>query len=67
VIRWAVFFVVCRASAILLPATLHHLTRFVGAEPTALVFAGPNGGLIWRGNFNKLVKWLAAVAAIGMP
>jgi integrase len=33
----------------------------------ALVFTGPTGVPIWRGNFNKLVDWPVAVAAISMP
>jgi integrase len=44
-----------------------HLEKFVEAQPTALVFTGPNGRPILRGNFNKLVSWPAAATAIGMP
>jgi integrase len=33
----------------------------------ALVFTTANGRPIWRGNFNKLVGWLEAVQAIGVP
>jgi hypothetical protein len=47
------------------PDVLHHLARFVGEEPDALVFTVPSGRPIWRGNFNALVKWSAAVAAVG--
>ena len=36
-------------------------------DDTALVFTGPTGSAIWRGNFNKLVKWREAVTAIGYP
>jgi integrase len=49
------------------PAIRWHLKEFVETGPTALVFTGPNGRAIWRGNFNKLVNWLGAVDAIGMP
>jgi integrase len=44
-----------------------HLVMYVGEEPTAHIFTGPNGLPIWRGNFNKLVKWRECVAAIGAP
>lgn len=43
-----------------------HLVQ-VDDDPEAFIFTGPNGGLIWRGNFNKLAKWPEAVAAIGVP
>jgi hypothetical protein len=39
----------------------------VDEDPEALVFCGPTGGPIWRGNFNKLVNWAAAVESIGRP
>jgi integrase len=42
-----------------------HLVAFVADHPDALVFTGPTGAPIWRGNFNKLVRWSEAVAAIG--
>lgn len=44
-----------------------HLDEFVGIGPTSLVFTGPTGAAIRRGNFNDLVKWSRAVAAIGVP
>jgi integrase len=53
--------------AAILPAIRKHLDGFVPKGATALVFAGPTGGLIWRGNFNKLVKWADATAALGVP
>jgi integrase len=43
-----------------------HLVH-VDDNPDAFIFTGPTGGLIWRGNFNKLAKWPEAVAAIGVP
>jgi len=49
------------------PAIRAHLDAFVDPPPTALVFPGPTGVPLWRGNFNKLVRWKAATAAIGMP
>ncbi|GAA4453069.1 tyrosine-type recombinase/integrase [Phytohabitans houttuyneae] len=51
--------------AAILPVLRAHLGRCVGEGPDALVFTGPNGAAIRRGNFNKLTKWSAAVAAIG--
>lgn len=44
-----------------------HLDEFVAASPAALVFTGPTGAAIRRGNFNDLVKWSEAVASIGVP
>jgi integrase len=34
---------------------------------SALVFPGPTGAPLWRGNFNKLVRWKEATTAIGAP
>ncbi|MEN3304283.1 MAG: hypothetical protein V7603_485 [Micromonosporaceae bacterium] len=53
--------------ASILPTLRRHLADFAGEEPTALVFTGPNGRPIWRGNFNTLVKWRERVEAVGMP
>ncbi len=51
----------------IIPALKQHLKGFVGEEETALVFTGPTGLPMWRGNFNGLVKWREAVTAIGYP
>jgi hypothetical protein len=48
-------------------ALREHLIRYVVDDPEAFVFTGPTGRLLWRGNFNKLVDWPAAVAPIGRP
>jgi integrase len=48
-----------------LPALRTHFYNHVGAEPDAFVFTGEAGRPIWRGSFNKLVKWSEAVAAVG--
>jgi integrase len=48
-----------------LPLLKHHLAEYVGAAPEAFVFTGEAGRNLWRGNFNKLVKWSESVAAIG--
>ncbi|MGW0434669.1 tyrosine-type recombinase/integrase [Micromonospora sp. NPDC003197] len=44
-----------------------HLAAEVDDDPEALVFATENGRPIWRGNFNKLSNWKAAVAKVGQP
>jgi integrase len=42
-----------------------HLAVFTGPAPGALVFPGPKGGPLRRGNFNGQANWPQAVAAIG--
>ena len=49
------------------PAIRQHLATHVGGATDALVFTVPSGRPIWRGNFNPLVGWPAAVAAVGLP
>jgi integrase len=34
---------------------------------SALIFTGPTGAPIRRGNFNKLVAWQQAAAGLGLP
>lgn len=53
--------------AVILPAVRNHMTKFVPDDPAAYVFTGPTGRPIWRGNFNKLVKWRDAVQRVGVP
>ncbi|MFY1689025.1 tyrosine-type recombinase/integrase [Plantactinospora sp. WMMB782] len=53
--------------AAVLPALRDHLAAFVDDNPNALVFTGPNGRPIWRGNLNKLIGWSAAVGKLGVP
>lgn len=43
-----------------------HLEEFVGSDATAWVFTGPQGGVIWRGNFRKFTKWTKTVAGLGL-
>jgi integrase len=43
-----------------------HLDAFVGPELSALVFTGPRGGAIRRGNFRKLTAWTKTVAGLGL-
>jgi integrase len=44
-----------------------YLAKNVADDGGALVFAGDKGGLLHRGNFNKRVRWVENVAAIGGP
>ena len=44
-----------------------HVAAYVGEAGDALVFTGPQGRALRRSNFNGLVGWKAAVAAIGVP
>jgi integrase len=44
-----------------------HMDEYVPDRMDALVFTGPTGVPILRGNFNKLVGWKVAVASIGVP
>jgi len=48
-----------------LPVLKQHMGAYVGEASEAFVFTGESGRTLWRGNFNKLVKWPEAVAAIG--
>ena len=43
------------------------MSDHVGEAEDAFVFTGESGRTVWRGTFNKLVKWSATVAAIGAP
>ena len=42
-----------------------HLSRFVGRSPSALVFVGPKGGRLRRGNFHRV--WHRARVKAGVP
>ena len=53
--------------SVVMPAIRTHLDSYVGAAEDAFVFTGESGRPIWRGNFNKLVKWSESVQAIGAP
>lgn len=46
-------------------AMREHLATYVDDHPSALVFTGPKGGPIWRGNFRKLTAWMKTVAGLG--
>nr|MDT0658961.1 site-specific integrase [Micromonospora sp. DSM 115978] len=44
-----------------------HLTEFVGEGAEALVFTGEKGAALRTANFQRAVKWAAALRAAGMP
>jgi integrase len=43
-----------------------HLAEYVGPSSTALVFTGPRGAPISRGNFRKLTGWKDVLASVGL-
>jgi integrase len=47
-------------------AIAEHLVRCVPADEHALLFTGPLGGILRRGNFRRDSGWKAATSAIGM-
>lgn len=53
----------------IVPDIQGHLADFVDDDPTALLFTGPSDGHppLRRNNFRKLVRWEAAVTAVGAP
>ena len=42
------------------------MDTYIGAAADAFVFTGEAGRAIWRGSFNKLVKWSDAIGAAGL-
>jgi integrase len=52
---------------IILPGVREHLAQYVDGQADAFVFTGPTGATIRRGNLNKLLRWQATVAAMGVP
>lgn len=44
-----------------------HLMMYVGSAADALVFTGPKGSALRRGNFNTLVRWIETVGKLGSP
>lgn len=44
-----------------------HFDAHVGPEETSLVFTGPRGGVLRRGNFRRGAGWSAAVGKVGVP
>ena len=51
---------------VILPALAEHLSVFSAPGPDGLVFPGPKGGPLRRGNFNRQAVWPRAVAAVGV-
>jgi integrase len=49
----------------IIPVLEEHVSQFVGAEPSALLFCGVQGGPWSRSNFNKMSGWPSAVRSIG--
>jgi integrase len=43
-----------------------HLAEYVQAEPSSLVFTGPKGAAIRRGNARKLLRWNDALTAVSL-
>ncbi|WFE25764.1 tyrosine-type recombinase/integrase [Solwaraspora sp. WMMD791] len=52
---------------VVVSAMREHLAAEVDDNPDAFVFTTESGRPIWRGNFNKLSGWRAAVAKVGQP
>lgn len=46
---------------------VNHLAEYVGPDSTDLVFTGPKGAVLRRGNFNTLVHWVDTVKKLGVP
>jgi integrase len=51
----------------IVPLIREHLRAHVPDDPSALVFAGPNGGVLRRGNFRRASRWPLAVETLGLP
>ncbi|MEU7916817.1 transposase [Microbispora bryophytorum] len=51
----------------IIPALRQHLDQFTEWEPTALVFAGANGGILRRSNFQRAAKWSETTRKLGVP
>jgi integrase len=55
-----------------IPATIvaelrAHITVCTSSDPAALVFAGPLGGVLRRGNFRRDSGWAVATRELGAP
>lgn len=50
----------------IIPALREHFDAYVGPKETDLVFAGPRGGVLRRGNFRRGAGWAVAVGKIGV-
>lgn len=48
----------------IVPALREHFDAYVGADETSLLFTGPRGGVLRRGNFRRGAGWATAVGKI---
>jgi integrase len=60
------------ARSLALPAILaeelrQHIDQYAGSGPEGLLFRGPKGAALRRGNFGRSTKWKDMVAAAGLP
>ena len=53
------------SKGVIIPILEQHMSQFVGAESSALLFCGIQGGPWSRSNFNKMSGWPSAVRSIG--
>lgn len=53
--------------SVLLPDLRAHLDEFVRPGEWALLFLGPKGGELMRGNWRRSVNWSESVIAAGLP
>lgn len=44
-----------------------HLEKYVKGGPDALVFVGPKGAMLKRGNWRRSVKWTESIKKAGLP
>src|SRR5487761_1153290 len=52
--------------ASIIPTLRDHLDTYVGSDGTALVFTGPRGDVLRRGNFRRGSGWVKAAAGVGV-
>ncbi len=50
-----------------IPVLRAHVDAHVKEWPDSFVFTTENGKTIWRGNFNKIVRWRQVVGEVGVP
>jgi integrase len=53
--------------AAIIPELRDHLAAYVGPQPDDLVFTGPLGGVLRRGNFRRDSGWGTAVGKLAVP
>jgi integrase len=52
---------------ILVDELCQHIDRYAGPGPEGLVFCGPKGAPLRRGNFGRSTKWKDVAAVVGLP